>query len=107
MRATLSVPAARDPEVLERLDSTPLCNLSHLYQSVLNKCATEVSSEQEKLTKQIALVGNSCLLKFSIFYYCTRMILLPTTGPMSCGSEFHKMKVNKSNRILPLLSFLG
>lgn len=58
MRATLSVPAARDPEVLERLDSTPLCNLCHLYQNVLSKCATEVFSEQERLTKQIALVNN-------------------------------------------------
>lgn len=63
MRATLSVPAARDPEVLERLDSTPLCNLCHLHQNVLNKCATEISSDQEKLTKQIALVCNSFLPK--------------------------------------------
>lgn len=57
MRATLSVPAARDPEVLERLDSTPLFNLCHLYQNILNECATCVSSKQDKLTKQIVLVS--------------------------------------------------
>ncbi len=63
MRATLRTPAVRDPEVLERLDSTPLCNLCHLYQNLLNTCATEVSSEQEKLTKQIALVSNTAFQK--------------------------------------------
>lgn len=56
MRATLNAPAARDPEVLERLDSTALCNMCHLYQNTLNKCAVEVSTEQDKLTKQIVQV---------------------------------------------------
>lgn len=70
MRATLSLPAARDPEVLERLDSTPLCNLCHLYQNYLNKCAVEVSTEQDKLTKQIANVSISNtkqILRFRLF----------------------------------------
>ncbi|XP_065222886.1 BLOC-1-related complex subunit 5 [Planococcus citri] len=67
MRATLSAPAARDPEVLERLDSTPLCNLCHLYQNALNKCATEVSSEQDKLTKQIIRVDKKSSQIMSTF----------------------------------------
>ena len=60
MRATLNVPAARDPEVLERLDSTPLCNLCHLYQRCLNKHAVQVSAEQDKLSKQIVAVSLPC-----------------------------------------------
>lgn len=79
MRGTLSAPAARDPEVLERLECTSLNNLCHLYQNCLNKLATEVSADQDKLTKQIATVSNlgvflpvHCRVVFQI-YICDRL----------------------------------
>nr|XP_022904056.1 BLOC-1-related complex subunit 5 [Onthophagus taurus] len=53
MRATLNLPAARDPEVLERLDPIPLTKLCLRYQDHLNSCATLVSTEQNQITQRI------------------------------------------------------
>ncbi|XP_060533257.1 BLOC-1-related complex subunit 5 [Cylas formicarius] len=53
MRATLSLPAARDPEVLERLDPTPIRNLCLRYQHHLTSSANLVATEQNLLTQKI------------------------------------------------------
>ncbi|XP_018566892.1 BLOC-1-related complex subunit 5 isoform X2 [Anoplophora glabripennis] len=53
MRATLSLPAARDPEVLERLDPTPLRNLCLRYQRHLTTAASLVATEQNHLTQKV------------------------------------------------------
>ncbi|KAJ8959329.1 hypothetical protein NQ318_022015 [Aromia moschata] len=53
MRATLSLPAARDPEVLERLDPMPFCNLCLRYQHHLTTAANLVATEQNHLTQRI------------------------------------------------------
>lgn len=65
MRATLSLPAARDPEVLEKLDSTALRNFCYLLQGYMRKNSHEVSEEQNKISKRIAQV---CY--FFIFHFC-------------------------------------
>ncbi|XP_030748200.1 BLOC-1-related complex subunit 5 [Sitophilus oryzae] len=53
MRATLSLPAARDPEVLERLDPTPFRNLCLQYQHHLTSAANLVATDQNQLTQKI------------------------------------------------------
>lgn len=53
MRATLNLPAARDPEVLERLDFAPLHRLCVRYQNHLTACANMVATEQNLLTGRI------------------------------------------------------
>ncbi|XP_066142578.1 BLOC-1-related complex subunit 5 [Euwallacea fornicatus] len=53
MRATLSLPAARDPEVLERLDPAPLRNLCLKYQHHLTSAANLVATEQNMLTQRL------------------------------------------------------
>ncbi|CAH1983469.1 unnamed protein product [Acanthoscelides obtectus] len=53
MRATLSLPAARDPEILERLDPTPLRNLCLRYQHHLTSAANLVATEQNQLTQKV------------------------------------------------------
>lgn len=53
MRATLSLPAARDPEVLERLDPTPFRNLCLRYQRHLTAAANLVATEQNQLSQKI------------------------------------------------------
>lgn len=53
MRATLNLPAARDPEVLERLDPAPLLRLCARYQSHLTGCANLVAVEQNALSNRI------------------------------------------------------
>ncbi|XP_044763167.1 uncharacterized protein LOC123320067 isoform X2 [Coccinella septempunctata] len=53
MRATLNLPAARDPEVLERLDPAPLLRLCARYQSHLTACANLVAVEQNALSNKI------------------------------------------------------
>ncbi|CAG9855603.1 unnamed protein product [Phyllotreta striolata] len=53
MRATLNLPAARDPEVLERLDPTPIRNLCLRYQRHLTAAANLVATEQNQITHKI------------------------------------------------------
>ncbi|XP_056630865.1 BLOC-1-related complex subunit 5 [Diorhabda sublineata] len=53
MRATLSLPAARDPEILERLDPTPIRNLCLKYQHHLTAAANLVATEQNQITLRI------------------------------------------------------
>ncbi|CAG9766113.1 unnamed protein product [Ceutorhynchus assimilis] len=58
MRATLSLPAARDPEVLERLDPTPFRNLCLRYQHHLTAAANSVATEQNQLTQRVREVDS-------------------------------------------------
>lgn len=53
MRGTLTLPANRDPEVLERLQPTHLINMCSRLQSHFNTCAVHVSSEQQQITNRI------------------------------------------------------
>ncbi|KRT82180.1 hypothetical protein AMK59_3633 [Oryctes borbonicus] len=53
MRATLNLPAARDPEVLERLDPAPLMKLCLRYQTHLYVCSNLVATEQNQLSQKI------------------------------------------------------
>ncbi|XP_065089927.1 uncharacterized protein LOC135711115 [Ochlerotatus camptorhynchus] len=53
MRGTLSLPANRDPEVLERLHPNHMINMCSRLQSHFNTCATQVASEQQKITNKI------------------------------------------------------
>uniref|UniRef100_A0A182QX89 BLOC-1-related complex subunit 5 n=1 Tax=Anopheles farauti TaxID=69004 RepID=A0A182QX89_9DIPT len=53
MRGTLTLPANRDPEVLERLQPTHLINMCSRLQSHFNTCAMHVSSEQQQITNRI------------------------------------------------------
>lgn len=59
MRATLSLPAARDPEVLERLDPTPFRNLCLRYQHHLTAVANLVATEQNQLNNRVREVSSS------------------------------------------------
>ncbi|KAG8305193.1 hypothetical protein J6590_074746 [Homalodisca vitripennis] len=53
MRGTLTLPAARDPEVLERLDPGALYHLCLHYQNHLNHCAQLVADDQAIITHRI------------------------------------------------------
>lgn len=53
MRATLNLPAARDPEILERLDPVPLQKFCARYQAHLTTCANLVATEQNALTQKV------------------------------------------------------
>ncbi|XP_017777389.1 PREDICTED: loss of heterozygosity 12 chromosomal region 1 protein homolog isoform X2 [Nicrophorus vespilloides] len=53
MRATLNLPAARDPEVLERLDPVPMQRMCSRYQNHMYTCANLVATEQNILTQKI------------------------------------------------------
>lgn len=53
MRGTLYLPAARDPEVLERLDAAPFYRLCLRYQNHLTACASAVATEQNILTQKV------------------------------------------------------
>lgn len=53
MRGTLSLPANRDPEVLERLQPAHMVNMCSRLQSHFNTCATQVAQEQQQITNKI------------------------------------------------------
>jgi len=53
MRGTLNLPAARDPEVLERLNPSGLVGLGARYQQHLASCAEMVAIEQNLLTVRV------------------------------------------------------
>ncbi|XP_049536581.1 BLOC-1-related complex subunit 5 isoform X1 [Anopheles darlingi] len=53
MRGTLSLPAIREPDVLERLQQTHLVNMCSRLQLHFNTCALHVSSEQQQITNSI------------------------------------------------------
>lgn len=53
MRGTLSLPANRDPEVLERLQPVHLANIANRMQSHMHQCATKVSGDQALITQRV------------------------------------------------------
>ncbi|KAL1140145.1 hypothetical protein AAG570_000077 [Ranatra chinensis] len=53
MRGTLNLPAARDPEVLERLDSTSLFKLCLRCQNHFHDCAITIAEQQNQLTAKV------------------------------------------------------
>lgn len=56
IRGTVSLPAARDREALERIDSNAFYRLCQLYQAYMSRCARAVTSDQILLNKQIVEV---------------------------------------------------
>lgn len=68
MRATLNLPAARDPEVLERLDPLPLQKFCTRYQTHLTACANLVATEQNALTQKIREVDTELTKIISAAY---------------------------------------
>lgn len=70
MRGTLSLPANRDPEVLERLQPAHLINMCHRMQTHLNTCSSKVGAEQAQITQKIKEVRISHkTFVFPIFFY--------------------------------------
>lgn len=71
MRGTLYLPAPRDPEVLERLDSAPFFKICLRYQNYLTFCANLVATEQNNLTQKIRevrmLIDNNVLTGHLLF----------------------------------------
>lgn len=53
MRGTVSLPAARDREALERIDSNAFYRLCLLYQAYMSRCAKAVTADQTSINKQI------------------------------------------------------
>ncbi|XP_034247397.1 BLOC-1-related complex subunit 5 isoform X2 [Thrips palmi] len=53
MRGTLNLPAARDPEVLERLDPSGTLNLCLRYQQHLALCANAVAADQNQIISKV------------------------------------------------------
>lgn len=60
MRGTLSLPAHRDPEVLERLQPIHLKNMCNRMQAHLNASATKVAADQSQITAKIKEVIYIC-----------------------------------------------
>lgn len=58
MRGTLNLPAARDPEVLERLDPSALYRLCLHYQNYLHQSASLVADEQTSISLKIKEIDN-------------------------------------------------
>lgn len=57
MRGTLNLPAARDPEVLERLDPSGTLNLCLRYQQHLALCANAVAADQNQIITKVREVS--------------------------------------------------
>lgn len=58
MRGTVSLPANRDPEVLERLQPDHLKNMCNRMQVHLNASATQVAADQVHISAKIKEVTN-------------------------------------------------
>jgi len=61
MRGTISLPAARDREALERIDSDAFYRLCQLYQAYMSRCAKAVVADQMSINKQISEVILFCI----------------------------------------------
>lgn len=57
IRGTVSLPAARDREALERIDSDAFYRLCQLYKAYMSRCAKAVTSDQTMINKQISEVN--------------------------------------------------
>lgn len=70
MRGTLNLPAARDPEVLERLEPGALYRLCLHYQNHLHRCATVVADDQAIISVKIKEVSVTLLNNTVVFKCC-------------------------------------
>lgn len=66
MRGTLSLPANRDPEVLERLQPVHLKNICNRLEAHLNVAANQVAGDQAQVTARIKEVFSINLLYFRL-----------------------------------------
>lgn len=67
MRGTLSLPANRDPEVLERLQPVHLTNICNRMQSHLNVCSSKIATDQAIITAKIKEVREDWDFLFYLF----------------------------------------
>lgn len=65
MRTTLSLPANRDPEVLEKLEPVYLQNMCSRMQDHLNMSANRVAGDQALLTAKVKEVSILIFIKRS------------------------------------------
>ncbi len=75
MRGTLNLPAARDPEVLERLDPSGTLNLCLRYQQHLALCANSVAADQNQA---IAKMREVRIFAISHFFFPIAELFSPT-----------------------------
>lgn len=80
MRGTLNLPAARDPEVLERLDPNGLYRLAHRYQTHLNQCATLVADDQALLEQKIREVSHIVACDTNLCVCLFTQVVSPISG---------------------------
>lgn len=59
MRGTVSLPANRDPEVLERLHPDHFKNMCNRMEAHLNASATQVGNDQAHITARMKEVGST------------------------------------------------
>lgn len=67
MRGTVSLPANRDPEVLERLQPNHLRNICCRMQTHINVCASQVASDQAQIPVKIKEVDFEVAKVFNSF----------------------------------------
>lgn len=67
MRGTVSLPANRDPEVLERLQPNHLKNICSRMQTHLNACAGQVAADQAQITVKVKEVDFEVAKVFNSF----------------------------------------
>lgn len=79
MRGTLSLPANRDPEVLERLQPVHLTNICNRMQSHLNACSSKIASEQAVITAKIKEVTDLSINSLSFSFHHTVNFLIKTS----------------------------
>lgn len=73
MRGTVSLPANRDPEVLERLQPNHLRNICARMQVHLNVCASQVAVDQAQITVKVKAVDFEVAKVFNSFSEKQRM----------------------------------
>ncbi|XP_049860935.1 BLOC-1-related complex subunit 5 [Schistocerca gregaria] len=81
MRGTLNLPAARDPEVLERLDPSGPLALCQRYQHHLTLCSELVSSEQAAINLRMREIDAEV----------TRLLTLMTERQKRCAKYAEKL----------------
>lgn len=69
MRGTLSLPAHRDPEVLERLQPIHLKNMCNRMEVHLNASAAKVAGDQAQITTKIKEVRRLSYWQMAVILY--------------------------------------
>lgn len=70
------MPAARDREALERIDSEAFYRLCQLYQAYMSRCAKAVTADQTLINKQILEVHIMYILIVTLQYKITAIFII-------------------------------